>query len=118
MPKITDAIKILAKVSGPDATLKTGIARARTNFHVAQMIFDARAEAGLSQAQLAARIGSKQPVIARLENADYEGHSLTMLQRIATALGQNLEVRFVPGKPSRNNRRAAQPGRRRLRPPS
>jgi hypothetical protein len=39
---------------------------------------------------------SKQPVIARLEDADYEGHSLTMLQRIAAALEQRLEVKVVP----------------------
>lgn len=62
------------------------------------MIYDARTKAGLSQSQLAVLIGSKQPVIARLEDADYEGHSLTMLQRIAAALEQRLELRFVPRK--------------------
>ena len=41
-------------------------------------------------------IDAKQPVIARLEDADYEGHSLSMLQRIAEALGQRFEVAFVP----------------------
>ena len=40
------------------------------------MIYDARTKAGLSQSELAALIGSKQPVIARLEDADYEGHTL------------------------------------------
>jgi len=37
-----------------------------------------------------------QPVIARLEDADYQGHSLTMLQRIAAALNQRLDIRFKP----------------------
>jgi hypothetical protein len=37
-------------------------------------------------------------VIARLEDAEYEGHSLTMLRRIAEALGKQLDVRFVPRK--------------------
>ncbi len=60
------------------------------------MIFDARTRAGLTQTQLAELIDTKQPVIARLEDADYEGHSLSMLQRIAEALGQRLEVSFVP----------------------
>ena len=40
--------------------------------------------------------GPVEQIIARLEDADYEGHSLSMLQRIAEALGQRLEVSFVP----------------------
>jgi ribosome-binding protein aMBF1 (putative translation factor) len=51
--------------------VKTGIARAKITFEVAQTIYDARTKAGLSQSELAALIGSKQPVIARLEDADY-----------------------------------------------
>jgi hypothetical protein len=35
-------------------------------------------------------------VIARLENADYEGHSLSMLQRIAYALNQRVEINLLP----------------------
>jgi ribosome-binding protein aMBF1 (putative translation factor) len=75
---------------------RRGIAQAKINFEVAQMIYDARTKAGLSQSEPAALIGSKQPVIARLEDGGYEGHSLTMLQRIAAALEQRLELRFVP----------------------
>jgi predicted transcriptional regulator len=52
--------------------------------------------AGLTQAELAAMVGSQQPVIARLEDADYQGHSLSMLQRIAAALKQRIDIRFVP----------------------
>jgi predicted transcriptional regulator len=66
------------------------------NFEVAQMIYDARMQAGITQRELAAIIGSKQPVIARLEDGDYEGHSLGMLQRIGAALRQRVEIRFVP----------------------
>jgi ribosome-binding protein aMBF1 (putative translation factor) len=96
MARTKDALGILRKVTGNNEAVKTGIARARINFEVAQMIYDARTKAGLSQSELAELIGSKQPVIARLEDADYEGHSLTMLQRIASALEQRLELRFVP----------------------
>ena len=96
MARTKDALKILERVTGDSATVKAGIAEAKINLEVAQMIYDARTQAGLSQSQLAALIGSKQPVIARLEDADYEGHSLTMLQRIASALEQRLELRFVP----------------------
>ena len=105
MAQTKDALKILEKVTGNNEAVKTGIAQAKINFEVAQMIYDTRTKAGLSQTELAALIGSKQPVIARLEDADYEGHSLTMLQRIAASLEQRLELRFVPKK-SRAKRRS------------
>jgi len=91
MAKTKDALKILDRVTGNRDSIKAGIAAARANLEVAQMIYDARTKAGLSQSEIAALIGSKQPVIARLEDADYEGHSLTMLQRIAAA------ARTAPG---------------------
>ncbi|HYL74320.1 MAG TPA: XRE family transcriptional regulator [Bryobacteraceae bacterium] len=108
MPRTKDALRILEKVTGNNDAVKAGIAQAKINFEVAQMIFDARTKAGLSQSELAALIGSKQPVIARLEDADYEGHSLTMLQRIAAALEQRLELRFVQQR-SRAKRQLAVP---------
>jgi ribosome-binding protein aMBF1 (putative translation factor) len=117
MAKTKDALKILDRVTGNNESVKAGIVQAKINFEVAQMIYDARTKAGLSQGQLAALIGSKQPVIARLEDADYEGHSLTMLQRIAAALEQRLELRFVPSRKQpakkatafRSSRRKLQP---------
>lgn len=97
-------MKILKKVTGTSPAIRREIARSKTNFEVAQTIYDARTKAGLSQRGLADLIGSKQPVIARLEDADYEGHSLTMLQRIAEALEQRLELRFVPSRKRRRGR--------------
>ncbi len=113
-----NALKILENVTGKNPALREEIADARINLQVAQMIYDSRTKAGLSQRQLAELIGSKQPVIARLEDADYEGHSLTMLQRIAEALEQRLEVRFVPSRKRRtlNSRHSPRPSRRRLQP--
>jgi ribosome-binding protein aMBF1 (putative translation factor) len=96
MTRTKNALKILERVTGKNPAIRAGIVKAKINFEVAQMIYNARTEAGLSQHQLAELIGSKQPVVARLEDANYEGHSLTMLQRIAMALEQRLEIRFVP----------------------
>ncbi len=104
MPKTRSALKILKQVTGESQEVRTGIARARINFEIAQMIHDARTKANLSQRQLAELIGTRQPVIARLEDADYEGHSLTMLQRIALALGRRLEVRMVAPRRMPNRR--------------
>jgi len=113
-----NALKILEKVTGKSTALRDEIATARINLDVAQMIHDGRTKAGLSQRQLADLIGSKQPVIARLEDADYEGHSLTMLRRIAGALEQRLEVRFVPSRKRRvlKPRRSPQLVSRQLQP--
>src|SRR5579872_6220841 len=117
MARTKDALRSLGKVTGNNEVVRTGIAQSKINFEVAQMIYDARTNAGLSQAELADLIGSKQPVIARLEDADYEGHSLTMLQRIATALEQRLELRFIPQRtPVKRHTRPPTQVRRKLHP--
>jgi transcriptional regulator with XRE-family HTH domain len=61
---------------------------------IAEEIYAARNAAGLTQAQLAKQIGTQQSVIARLEDADYSGHSLNLLRRIAGALGLTVRVQF------------------------
>ena len=69
---------------------------ASINAEVAQLIYEARTQAGLTQKQLADLLGTKQPVIARLEDADYEGHSLSMLQKIASALNKQVKIYLTP----------------------
>ncbi len=59
---------------------------------LAMLVREMREGAGLTQAGLAKRIGTKQSVIARLEGAEYAGHSLTMLERIAAACGVTLKL--------------------------
>lgn len=72
------------------------------NAEIAQIIYDERTAKGLSQKELAKMIGTTQSVISRLEDADYDGHSLTMLQRIAMALDKELQICFKsPRKKSR-----------------
>ena len=84
---------------GNDFEMREMVAEARLNLEIAHMIYEARTRAGLTQQELADLVGTKQPVIARLEDADYEGHSLTMLRRIAKALSQEVKVSFVPAEP-------------------
>ncbi len=96
--KTSDAIQILDRLTGDDPELHRMIAEEDVNAQVARMIHDARTAAGLTQKQLAELVGTQQSAIARLEDADYEGHSLSMLRRIAEALHQRLEVRFVPDR--------------------
>ena len=96
MRKTRDAVKILERVTGDDAPLRRAIAEDRLNLRIAQMIHDKRSAAGFTQSQLAKLVGTTQSVIARLEDADYEGHSVRMLFRIAQALNAKLEVAIVP----------------------
>ena len=61
-------------------------------------ILKARREAGMTQAEVAERMGTKAPAVARLESALVSGKhspSLSTLRKYAAALGKRLEVRFV-----------------------
>lgn len=54
-----------------------------------------RIQHGLTQAQLAERVGTRQPSIARLENGN-SIPSLSFLKRIADALDARIELKFIP----------------------
>ena len=94
MAKTSDALKIIDSLTGDDSEMENLIKEASLNAIVAQLIYEARTARGLTQKQLADRIGTKQSAIARLEDADYDGHSLSMLQKIAGALNQKVEIKF------------------------
>ena len=65
-------------------------------FELLDDILKARAASGLTQAQVAARIGTTQSVVARLEsNIGKHSPSIATLKRYATALGYRLQVRLV-----------------------
>ena len=68
------------------------------NADVARKIYDLRTKAGLTQGELAKLVGTSTSAISRLEDVDYEGHSLAMLRRIAAALNKRVEIRFMPVK--------------------
>ena len=95
----TDAAEILYKlfIEGKpemEAVLEEELA----NLDVAEQIYLLRNQAGLSQRALAEKIGTKASVVSRLESAKYEGHSLSMLRRIAAALDKEVKISFVPLK--------------------
>jgi transcriptional regulator with XRE-family HTH domain len=70
-------------------------------------VLKARAEAGLTQAEVAARIGTTQSAIARLESAEpRHSPSIATLQKYADALGYKVEIRLVKQNPRRRGARA------------
>jgi predicted transcriptional regulator len=93
----SNALKYLhERYVGDDPQRLASLEEERTNLDVAQQIHDLRTAAGLTMRELARRVGTSASAIARLENADYEGHSLAVLRRVAAALNQRVEIRFVP----------------------
>jgi DNA-binding XRE family transcriptional regulator len=97
--RTTDAIEILHRryFEGKPEMLAM-LEEARAEDEVARKIYNLRTQAGLSQRELAKLVGTTASAICRLEDADYEGHSLAMLRRIAAALNKRVEIRFVPLK--------------------
>ena len=92
----TDAIEIIHRrhyEGHPERIAE--LAEAEANDSVARKIYELRKRAGFTQQRLAKLIGTTTSVICRLEDADYEGHSLAMLRRIAKALNKRVEFRFV-----------------------
>lgn len=93
--KTRNALELIARDVGADPGFRARVEEEKFNAQVARMVLDARTAAGLTQQELADLARTTQPVIARLEDADYEGHSLRMLRRIARALNRHVEIRLV-----------------------
>jgi transcriptional regulator with XRE-family HTH domain len=70
--------------------------RAGEAWDVALQIAALREKAGLSQSELARKLNTSQQQVSRLESPAYEGHSLSMLRRVAEALGATVRVTIEP----------------------
>ncbi|MBN2217661.1 MAG: XRE family transcriptional regulator [Pirellulales bacterium] len=93
----SDALEVLHRryVEGKPQ-MRSLLEEERSNSTVARQLCRIREKAGLSQRELAKLVGTTASVICRLEDADYEGHSLSMLRRIAMALNSRVEIRLIP----------------------
>ena len=94
--RTANGLAILDKRFGVNSKARRLREKFREGAEVAEMLFAAHRAAGLTQSQLAKAAGTTQQVISQLEDADYEGHSVTLLRRIAAALNSHVEVRLVP----------------------
>ena len=93
-----NAVDIIGRRFFKTKKARAELEEARASAQVTRQIHMLRTEAGLSQRELAKLVGTTASVICRLEDDDYEGHSLAMLRRIAAALDKRVEIRFVPAK--------------------
>ena len=94
----TDAVEILHRRDIEGKPEMEAVLEEEGKAEVARLVYDLRAQAGLTQKELAQRVGTTASVISRLEDADYNGHSLTMLRRIAAT---GISVLFEYGLISR-----------------
>ncbi len=93
----SDAVEILQRryyEGRPDRI--SALDEARAEDELARKIYELRQKAGLTQERLAELVGTTASVISRLEDSEYQGHSLAMLKRIAAAVNKRVEIRFVP----------------------
>ena len=95
-PKSDALQELYEELIGDDPKKQADYEEALVNVKAAQLLYDMRTAAGLSQRELAKRVGTTASVICRLEDADYSGHTLAMLNRIASALGRRIELHAVP----------------------
>jgi ribosome-binding protein aMBF1 (putative translation factor) len=69
-------------------------------FALASAVIDVRNRAGLTQEELARKMGTTQPAVARLESGRTHP-SMRTLERLAEATGSRLLIRFEPRAPQR-----------------
>src|ERR1700674_1976777 len=74
------------------AMYRKAFARTLHQIDLALLVREMREDTGLTQTELAKKVGTTQSVIARLEDAEYTGHSLSMLERIAAVCGIALKL--------------------------
>jgi transcriptional regulator with XRE-family HTH domain len=93
-----------------DTTFAARFKNAGEAWDVALQIAALREQAGLSQKDLAKLLKTSQQQISRLESPGYEGHSLSMLRRVANVLHARVRVVFEPTKVTNEMHVAEPPG--------
>ena len=91
MTKVSDLHKRWLKRSN----YRKAYAALAEEFELAGAVIDARNRVGLTQQQLARKMGTTQPVIARLESGRARP-SMRTLERVAKATESQLQIRFAP----------------------
>ena len=94
--KTKDAVGILHKrLYDGKPKRQAELEEARASAELSRRLYALRTDAGLTQAELAKLVGTSRSVISRLEDDDYDGHSLALLRRVAAAVNKRVEIRFV-----------------------
>lgn len=106
MARTRDFAEVIRRELASNQELAAAVNDEYLRVNVAEQIYHARKQAGLTQKQLAAACGMKQSAIARLESTDYEGHKLETVRRVAAALNLRLQIELVPHRRSKARARS------------
>ena len=87
-----------------NAKFRKGFEEEVQKLAIGEQLSRLRQEAGLTQAQVAQRVGTTASAISRYENADYDRYELRTLRKIVRACGGRLDITFQSGP--RNHRAA------------
>lgn len=73
----------------------SGVEKLHREYQLSQEIIELRKANHLTQKELAKKVGTSQPSIARLESGKYKKASMDLLQRIAEVFNTEVQVHFV-----------------------
>ena len=97
----TDAVEILhRRFVHNDPEMQEALNEVRAEHRIAKAIMELRGNLGLSQKKFAELVGTTVSVVRQLEDADYDGNAMNMLEQIAAAVKHKVEldIRFVTAK--------------------
>ena len=83
--------KIRQQMIDEDPEFEAALEESAPEYEVARQLIQARLESGLSQKELAAKIGTRQSNISRMEGGQ-QNVSIAMLKKVAKGLGKKLHV--------------------------
>lgn len=95
MAKLKDFKKVKAKWL-KDPAVKKEYQDLKAEFQMAEELMKARVKSKMTQAELAEKIGTKSSAISRLESPYYGKASISMIKKVAQALGCDLQIKLVP----------------------
>jgi ribosome-binding protein aMBF1 (putative translation factor) len=90
--------EIIREIHGNDPRINAMIEEEKDKSKASRLIYEARVKACLSQEQLAELARTSQSQIARLEDGDYDGHTVKTMEKIARALNMRYVQTFEPIK--------------------
>jgi transcriptional regulator with XRE-family HTH domain len=78
-----------------DPFFRKGVEEEYDKLSIAEQLVKLRLDSGLTQAELAKRVGTSTPAICRYENADYDRYEIQTIKKIVDACGGKLKIEIL-----------------------